>query len=284
VADSDMKTKFFVLISTIDDRIDSLHQLIEPRYELVEYVVSHQVTKPLDDGSLEVIDALKKRSDIHYDVINSKGVAKNRNNALKFLEPGSYAVIVDDDVKWCENALDQIRETVLKNETVDFFTFKIKNADTKGDFKPYEKKERMHSWSSLTGVGTTEMVFKSDIVLEGGVRFDERFGPGAKMYCSGEDYIFATDIYKLGYKMKHIPLFTVEHPPGSTGNRLEEDVIFAKGAVFSRVFGVASFGVDILFAIKKRSLYSKRYSFMRYLKLLWSGSFHFLKNSSGVEA
>ena len=92
-----------------------------------------------------------------------------------------------------------------ENPSVDFISFKI--LDFEGDdYKSYAQRKQWHTLKTLTGIGTTEMAFKSNFILENEICFDERFGPGADEYPMGEDFIFAMDIYRKDVKMLFLPI------------------------------------------------------------------------------
>ncbi len=264
-----------ILISTIDSRILNLEAILQPYDKKICYVVSHQITKELEQNILNFIDNFSKRKDVQYSVLEGKGVAKNRNNTLSFIKPSSICLILDDDIILCENTFDTVIESFDKNASADFISFKI--LDLEGDdYKSYPKEKQWHTLQTLAGIGTTEIAFRSHVILKNDVKFDERFGPGAENYPLGEDFIFAMDMYHLKTKMLFLPIPIVMHPRGSTGGSLDSRIIFARGAVFARVFGFLSFIIDIYFSFKKRKSYQHEYSFYQYLKLMLLGSHDFL--------
>lgn len=266
--------KLFVLTSTIDDRITNLKNIIQEPDENIVYVVSHQLSKALKEDAKKYIESMDERKDVLYSSLTGKGVAKNRNNTFRFLEPGSICLILDDDIFLCADAFSIVRKTFDKNPAASFISFKILNTNG-GDYKPYPREKRWHSLSTLTSIGTTEMAFESDLILKKNIRFDERFGPGAPEYPLGEDYIFAMDLYRMKTKMLFVPIPIVMHPPGSTGGSLDKKIIYARGAVFARVFGPLSYLIDIYFSLKKRRYYHSRYSIYDYIKLMILGSLDF---------
>ncbi len=271
-----MQYKLFVLISTIDERILNVKNIIQaPEWE-ISYVISHQINRELDVKSKNYINSFKNREDITYHVLRGRGVARNRNKTLQSIQPGSISLILDDDVLLCDNALNMVIKTFKENPFADFISFKILDLEGK-DYKPYPDKQRSHSLSTLTSIGTTEIAFRSDLILENDIRFDERFGPGSDLYPIGEDFIFAMDIYKANANMLFVPIPIVKHPIDSTGSSLKDKIIFGRGAMFARVFGGFSYVIDSYFAFKHRKRYKERYTLLHYLKLLVQGSRHFLK-------
>ena len=271
--------KIFILISTFNTRIMNLKNIINVCDNHVTYIISHQVNEELEEKTRRYIDSLCARTDVCYSALKGKGVSKNRNNTLRFIEPSSICLILDDDVQLCKNVFSTIIRSFNDNSTADFISFKI--LDLEGnDYKPYPKEKQWHTLRTLTGIGTTEMAFRSDLILDHDIRFDERFGPGAGNYPLGEDYIFAMDLYHLKIKMLFLPIPIVKHPCGSTGRSLDRKIIFARGAMFARVFGWKAFVINFLFSIKKYTVYRKEISFFPYLTLLAKGTIDYFISST----
>ena len=267
-----------ILIATIDNRILGLKNIIINDMNVV-YKISHQVTMKLDDKTRVYLKELLKFDNIVYSQISSKGVAKNRNNTLKLTEPGALSLILDDDVFLCDNAFQHVIKAFSDNPKSDFISFKI--LDLEGhDYKHYPVKKQQHTFSTLKGVGTTEIAFRSDLLTEQNITFDERFGPGAEKYPMGEDFIFAMDIYESKANMLFMPIPIVRHPRVSTGSSLDKKVIFARGAVFARVYGRWAYLLNGYFSLKHKRMYRNNFTFFSYLKLMFSGSYDYLKNHS----
>ena len=269
-----MEKKLFILVSTIDNRILNLQNIIQSEKHQVSYIISHQVTKKTGQEVESYLLELSKRTDIIYHELIGKGVAKNRNNTLKYIEPSSVCLILDDDIYLCPNAFENVLNA-FDNTDADFISFKI--LDMEGnDYKSYPTKKQWHTLGSLTGIGTTEIAFRSDLILNSKIKFDERFGPGSEVYPIGEDFIFAMDLYRLKTKMLFLPIPIVKHPKGSTGDNLDAKTIFGRGAMFARVFGWKSFFIDFLFAIKKYPYYRQEVSLFRYTGSLIDGTIDYL--------
>ncbi len=270
-----MHKQLFVLIATIDERLLHLGNILQAYDEKISYIISHQITQEVSDEVKQFRELLHGREDVVYSALNGKGVAKNRNNTLRFIEPSAICLILDDDVSLCQDAFNTVLNAFEENPSAEFISFKI--LDMQGDdYKRYPFEKHQHSRSTLTSIGTTEMAFRSDMVLKHNIRFDERFGPGSDQYSVGEDSVFAMDIYKMKIRMLFVPKAIVKHPKGSTGALLKDEIIFGRGAVFARIFGISAFLLDIYFALRHRKNYRSRYSLFQYIHLLTSGSFDYL--------
>ncbi len=272
-----MENKLFILISTLDDRVINLENIIQVPNPTITYIISHQINKNLNTKVVDYIDKLIERKDIIYLVLNNKGVAKNRNNILNNIKASSLCLILDDDVLLRPNTYQDVITAFQDNPTAEFISFKILNLDG-SDYKTYPKTKQWHTLQTLTGIGTTEIAFRSDCILQHNIKFDERFGPGADKYPLGEDFIFVMDLYYKKLRMLFLPISIVKHPLNSTGANLDKEIIFSRGAVFARIFGKKAYFLDIFFTIKHKKMYQNRYSMFTYFKLMILGSYNFLKN------
>ncbi len=263
-----------LLISTIDNRILGLKNIIVSKPDVI-YTVSHQVTSELSQEVLDYINELLESKEVIYSQISSRGVAKNRNNALKHRVKGSICLLCDDDVVYFKDSFERICQE-FQNNSFDFLTFKIKTFKGK-DYKKYRAYEFQQTLRTLTSIGIIDVAFKEEVIQKYSLEFDERFGPGA-YYAIGEDFIFMSDACKRGANIVYKPLDIVQHDEVGTGNTLEDKIIFGRGAMFARVFGRNSFILNTLFALKKYKNYKYKYTLFRYLKLLYAGTFDYYRN------
>jgi len=265
----------FLLVSTIDERIIHLETLLPHLNETTSLIVSHQITKIETQKTLSSINLLKKHVHVIYSSMHDQGVAKNRNETLKHIQPEGVNLILDDDIELLPNALEMVKQAFYENQEAELITFQILNRETKKLYKKYPPSKQYHTLRTLTGIGTTEIAFRSSIIQKYSITFDECFGPGA-FYSIGEDFIFATDLYKKGCNMLFIPTPIISHPNQSTGSNLSHAVIFGRGALFARVFGFKSIFINLYFTVKKYTYFRQKMPIYTYYSLLTKGSFHYL--------
>ena len=272
-----LKRKLNLLISTINERILGLENIISHRDDVI-FTVSHQVTDELNKEVIAYIDKLKNSHNVIYSEINSIGVAKNRNNALNHRVKGSICLLCDDDVIYFEDSFDTLISTFNDDPTIEFLTFKIKTFSGK-DYKKYSDEAYRHTVRSLSNIGIIDVAFKEEVIDKYNLNFDERFGPGGQ-YAIGEDFIFMMDALKRKANIYYKPLAIVQHDEIGTGQRLRDDIILGRGAMFTRVFGVAGFILNIYFSLKNRKKYNSVYTFWQYNKLLFIGSINYIRGKN----
>jgi len=272
---------FTIIISTIDERIMGVKKIIDNISSIkdVTIIVGHQLTsKEVESSVADTVAHIRSLPNVIYSKLHGKGVAKNRNNALRFIPRGALCLILDDDVVPQPDIVERVQRAFARLPDAEFLSFKLSDEEGR-DYKRYPtvKEPIMHTGKTLRGIGTTEMAFRSEAIA-GRFRFDERFGPGAERYKTGEDYIFAMDLLRGGVQMWFVPEVIAAHPGRSTGRRFDKEILFGKGAVFGRVFGWRGLLADTYFALKHRRHCSDAgVGLLICLKSLLSGSLDFLK-------
>src|SRR5690606_31354900 len=93
-----------VLISTLDEGINGISQVLLEQRSDVHYTVIHQIT----DRDIIVPHELASRSDVLIIRSHEKGLSKSRNLALKHAK-GDVGLLADDDVRYTDETFDIIR-------------------------------------------------------------------------------------------------------------------------------------------------------------------------------
>jgi len=246
---------FKILISTVDD------QFMQRRY------------RPNTD--LLVINQLirKNKSEYNEEYIKSfleKGLSKSRNKAIENCT-SDIGLISDDDVEYLDNIETIITKAFEENPEADIITFQfLKNKNTL--YKTNYKKEKFwHNIYTLAKVSSVEIAFRVDKIKSKNIKFDETFGLGSN-FPTGEEYIFLSDALKSGLKILYIPIPIVIHPDESSGGQFFNNhlLIESKGAVFYRIFGVKSYFVSFMFALKKHKMANM--GFFRFYRIMLQGA------------
>lgn len=176
----------------------------------VEYVVSWQET-----GENPVIPhELAVREDVLVHIFDRKGVSANRNNAMRYVS-GEYVLMGDDDLRYTEDDLRAVIDTLDANPDVDVAMFKYRGSLKQYPSEPVVLGGKYPKNYSVTLFETA--VRRSRI---GDLRFDELYGPGAPVWHAAEDEKYLYDARKMGLKCKFFPIDITSHPHLTTGDRL----------------------------------------------------------------
>src|SRR5690606_14744487 len=98
--------KLVVCISTINERINNLHNVLLKPVSFIRYVVIHQITNSTQRYQLELLS----RNDITYQKISGKGITQSRNLALSMVKQDEVIILSDDDVKYKLDYLQKVRD------------------------------------------------------------------------------------------------------------------------------------------------------------------------------
>lgn len=127
---------------------------------------------------------------------NDKGASLNRNNAIKLLNT-DLVLIFDDDIVFKENSLDFLRSFFEGNDDVDCLIFNMSSLNASRPLKFISKNGKVNSFFEMSFIGPFNICIRKKSLVEYGISFDERFGPGTH-YPIGEDSMFARKLYDSG--------------------------------------------------------------------------------------
>lgn len=223
-----------VLISTFNDRIFHVKNVILDYREDVSYIVSHQYT----GEKYKIIPEELSRKDIAISQIPGFGVTKSRNNAIR-LANGDVGLFSDDDVTYTNEYFDTIIQSFIKNELLDLALFKINTPDSFPEYKRYPE-QPLKLQKLPFSVGTIEIAFKIESIKKSKLLFDERFGAGQPLLIGSDESIFVLDCITKGLNVWFYPEYIVNHPFESTVKGLtkyDKRRVSVSGAFDARING-----------------------------------------------
>lgn len=220
-----------ILICTIDKGIVRVSDVLLPQRDDVRYIVSYQYT---DERFLELIpSSLTARPDVTLYKHRGKGLSANRNLAME-KSTASLAMYADDDTRIMPEAIDELFKIFEKHTDLDVAFFRASTYTGK-PLKDYPEEEiELNGMPENYIISAIEMVCRRARVQKF-VRFDERFGLGAKFLTCGEEEIWMEDAVKAGLKMRYFPIKTVE-----TSTLLKKSMIYVDEGV-QRSFGAITY-------------------------------------------
>ena len=223
-----------ILISTINERIQSLSHVLLPYDERVRYFVSWQLTKEIEPAWLESL-MLPERTDISIQVSHEAGLAASRNKALSLCKT-PFALITDDDVTYSLNAITTILQAFENQRDADVLCFQAE--DRQGNLlQPYPKSETDYNeWSRGYSASSVEIALRLRYDTP---RFDTRFGLGSPALVCGEEEVFLHECAVRGHTIRFIPETILQTNGQTTSKRLSRHPKFllSKGATLRMVCG-----------------------------------------------
>jgi len=265
-----------ILISTINDGINRVKNLLLPLRKDVNYLIIHHYT----DNIFNTIPSELLREDIAVSQIPGKGVARARNISILQAD-GDIALISDDDVSYTNEYFDIIIDTFERDEP-DIALFKIKTLPGEAEYKDYPGDPYQLSLNKLHSISSIEIAFRIQ-KTKNKIKFDERFGTGTFL-IGGEEDCFILDAIKIGLVVKYYPFYVVNHPEESHVKKLplyHGKRIRVRGAYYTRIKGWAAIpNIFIKFLIMLPNLIKKHKNPLAYLFQMYLGCFYILFNKS----
>jgi hypothetical protein len=189
-----------------------------------------------------------KNSQVKYLESNDIGVTKSRNLVLSNCD-SEILVFGDDDAVFLEDGINQCLEYFMSNPNVDLIL--AQSIDANGILrKKYKNRIYQLNKFNCAKAGTIEIMVRARSAKIMRIKFDEEFGAGSKKFL-GDEYIFITDLLKIGGKAVFLPITIATHPSQSSGvTSYDQATMQARAKVFNRVFGFWAPLVRALFFIK----------------------------------
>lgn len=222
-----------ILISTYNERINNVVNVLLPQREDVCYIVSHQFS----DEIYKSIPPGLIRDDVCISQIHGRGVTKSRNNCIR-LANGEIGLFSDDDVSYKDEWINTILLEFSKNDKMDIGVFKIKTYENQPDYREWDT-HRFNLNEKYISIGTIQIAFRIDSLQKAGVFFDERFGAGQDILIGNDENFFIEDCLAKGLTAIYIPEFVVSHPYISTVKSIakyDNRMIGLAGGISARKF------------------------------------------------
>lgn len=194
-----------VLISTINEGINNVKNVILSTRSDINYIVIHQFT----NDNYKFIPFELRRDDVMVYQSYGRGLTKSRNYAISKAK-GDICIIADDDVKYKNEYFDTILKTYKQHE-IDIACFKVQTSNEDPDFKNYPEQTKTISTPFELSISSIEITFRREVIVKNNIFFDENFGLGSYL-AGGEETVFIFDAIKKGLRIKFFPEYIVEHP------------------------------------------------------------------------
>lgn len=227
-----------ILVSTLNEGINHLSQVVKIQHPRIIYLVVFQNTKGLP------IPEYLNREDITVLESKSTGLSKSRNLAISNCKT-TYGLIADDDIEYIEKGIKAVLK-VIDTRDLDFAFFKIRTKQGEKPYKDYPTNEQVIN--ELRIISSIEMLLNIKSLKLNKLRFDERFGLGNYL-DRGEEKILLFDMLRCGLKGFYFPIDLVIHPYESSGKIRHEGFkyYFFEGAFLTRMERSKNYKMDRTF-------------------------------------
>jgi hypothetical protein len=236
-----------------------------------------------------VIDQVSEPSDVSSGdsrvlVVQERGLARSRNRAIEALE-ADIGFFCDDDIALPSDASERVQRGFATHPGADIVLFPVH--DPKSGARTYTRPPLW--WPTMAGVlsaCSVQIAFRKRALERVGVRFDERFGLGAR-HATSEEAVFLADALRAGLRIEWADEAVAIHPLESSGRAYSErGLARAKGAALARIFGAWHAAWLLAFALRNWPLYRGEMSASHFLGELRAGARAFVESDRcwGTEA
>ena len=176
--------------------------------------------------------------------VNSTGLSKSRNIGIE-KSGADYILLTDNDTTYSKDFLIEIKKIIRHNNFPAAVWFKSNLS------KNYPSRSKRVGKIATRRCSSIELVYRREFLIKNDIRFDEKFGLGARN-ISGEENIFLSDIISCGGKVLFFNYIGVSHAGKSSGGKLETKAcLISKGALFARLYGELGFFCCFIFFAKR---------------------------------
>lgn len=229
---------------------DLLQDLENQSYSDVEVVV---VLQPLNQSARQAVEEIVsviKAVPVNLVVSDTIGLSKSRNIALS-QAVGDILLLCDDDCRYPSDAAANIAEAMATYPDWDVIGFQMAETNSGKLHKRYPLHPQRHNLRSLMHINSVEITLRKHAVWKVKL-FDERIGLGTP-YMTGEENVMLVDLFRKGFKVGYFPRVVVFHPMESSGlgDCDLDQLVFSKGVVFRRMFGVLGVVPALIFFVRR---------------------------------
>lgn len=182
----------------------------------------------------------------------SRGVGKNRNNALSYAS-GDICLFADDDMVYVSNYSEIIENAFIELPNADIIIFNIETVGRETRSRRLNNKiKRVHMFNALN-YGAARIAIKRESLAKKNIWFSLLYGGGAK-YSSGEDSLFLTEAIRKNMKIYTYPvkIANIEQGTSTWFNGYTEKYFEDKGVWLANAFPKLKYMLSLYYSYKLR--------------------------------
>ncbi len=233
-----LQSEITVAIATLGEGVARI--VLPPPAEGVRHVIFVQ--------SPPAVMPANTRKDVTYIALDMLGLSHSRNSAIAQCET-DFLVFADDDMTLDIGGLCKLAACLAENPQLGFVA-----GWREGRLPQTGPRSGRHHLSKRNSgrICAPELMVRLSAIKEAGIRFDTRFGAGAR-YPVGEDFIFVCDMLEAGLRGDAFPVVTGAHDGVSTGGIWDDArILAARRKVLERCFGKTAPLVRLVYALRHR--------------------------------
>lgn len=199
-----------VLIATHSPRgLEAVERMQLPAVDRVRYVVSWQ-----EHGGVAVPESLARREDVEIHRLDERGLARNRNNAIRHSR-ADIMLTADNDLYYTPQQLKSVIRAFEDNPEVEIGVFEYEGSDAKAYPKEQCPLNRLPKGYFTSAIEiAVRRTSRTERLL-----FPPEFGLGSGRWEVGEDSMFLLAARRMGLCVTFFPIVITRHDGPTTGLR-----------------------------------------------------------------
>ncbi len=260
-------------MSKVQVLVTTMHQEDFSKYNEMNLQTDAVIANQAECESFE--EKQINNSNVKLVTTTSRGLSKNRNIAISNISnDAQYIIFSDDDLKFHDGYESMIENEFEQNPTADAIKFNLNcTSERQLSMKPITKFKKVGR-KEVTSFGVCGLVIKKDVLLNKGLKFNERFGTGTDNYC-GEDTVFYQSLFKKNISLyvspKYIADIDQSHTSWCEGHN--EKFFTVSGMVINECYPILSFALVLRSAIKIYKRGESGLSLLEIVKCYYKGVF-----------
>lgn len=258
-----------VLIATLDN-LNIEEQIKTMNLYNIETIIVNQSSLKKESNRVERVH---NTTILHSDRI---GLSASRNDAISLAPNDSICQIADDDMIFVDNYAAIVDEAYKAHPDADMIVFYLHREDS------LARKGKLPSgkigYLRALNVSSGQITFKKSSLEKNGIKFDERFGIGAK-YGFGEENILLFDCLRKHLNIYSYPVEIAHelHRESHWDRTNNKEQCRKRGAVYRRMSPKLFWLFILQYAVRKRNIMPEDISIFKNIKYMYEGVREFNK-------
>ena len=213
---------------------------------------------------------------VTYRCTSQRGLSRSRNMAIHTASAADICVLCDDDETFSDDYQQTIEQAYEQYPDADLIAFQVVTPDDPYLKKNYSDKTKRVGKLQALKIGSCQISFRRQSILDNNISFDEQMGSGTSHGC-GEENKFLFDCLNKKLTIMYVPRIIAtlnEKPDSNWFQGFTPRFFLERGWATARYMGKpAALLYAFYYAIKKYPLYHSETGFVRALGQMVVGIF-----------
>jgi hypothetical protein len=259
-------------MSKVQILVTTMHQTDDRKFDEMNLQTDAVIANQADFEDFE--KKMHGENKVCFVTTRTRGLSKNRNIAIENISADAeYVVFSDDDLVWKDGYENIILDAFEKHPECPVLKFNLNCVSERKIAMKRFKEFHIATRREVGSWGVCGVAMKADILREGCLNFNERFGTGTPNYC-GEDSIFLQELFKKKYKTGCIPdvVADIDQADSSWFKGHDEKYFTVAGMILQEIYPVLCYPLIARSAIRAAKRGDSNMAFWKILMCYFRGT------------